>query len=138
MLEELDKLAAKVKEVTATVTALRAENQQLRAQLVAASAELEAMNSRVDEATRRLSCSPDEKEALLRSAQLVDSKMQAIREAGKVMGADRIAVMAALQFAHELLNTRGADGVEAGELRRRVRDLVQVCDEALLPQEKLF
>jgi hypothetical protein len=46
--------------------------------------------------------------------------------------------MAALQFAHELLNNRGSDGVEAGEIRRRVRDLVQVCDEALLPQEKLF
>lgn len=86
----------------------------------------------------RLACSPDEKEALLKSAQLVDSKMQAIREAGKVMGADRIAVMAALQFAHELLNTRGSDGVEVGEIRRRVRDLAQVCDEALLPQEKLF
>ena len=86
----------------------------------------------------RLACSPDEKESLLKSAQLVDTKMQAIREAGKVMGADRIAVMAALQFAHEQLSTRGSDGVEAGELRRRVRDLLQVCDEALLPQEKLF
>ena len=86
----------------------------------------------------RLACSPDEKESLLKSAQLVDTKMQAIREAGKVMGADRIAVMAALQFAHELLSTRGSDGVAAGELRRRVRDLLQVCDEALLPQEKLF
>ncbi len=86
----------------------------------------------------RLACSPDEKDALLKSAQLVDTKMQTIREAGKVMGADRIAVMAALQFAHELLNERGADGVEVGDLRRRVRDMLQVCDEALLPQEKLF
>ncbi len=86
----------------------------------------------------RLACSPDEKDALLKSAQLVDTKMQTIREAGKVMGADRIAVMAALQFAHELLNERGVDGVEVGELRRRVRDMLQVCDEALLPQEKLF
>ncbi|HYM46989.1 MAG TPA: cell division protein ZapA [Burkholderiaceae bacterium] len=86
----------------------------------------------------RLACTPDEKESLLKSAQLVDTKMQTIREAGKVMGADRIAVMAALQFAHELLNTRGADGVEIGELGRRVRDMLLVCDEALLPQEKLF
>ena len=86
----------------------------------------------------RLACSPDEKDALLRSAQLVDTKMQAIREAGKVMGADRIAVMAALQFAHELLNSRGTDGIEAGEIRRRVSDLMHLCDEALLPQEKLF
>lgn len=86
----------------------------------------------------RLACSPDEKEALLKSAQLVDSKMQTIRDGGKVMGADRIAVMAALQFAHELLSAKGSDGVQVGELRRRLGDLLQVCDEALLPQEKLF
>ncbi|MBA2411244.1 MAG: cell division protein ZapA [Pseudomonadota bacterium] len=87
----------------------------------------------------RLACTPDEKEALLKSAQLVDSKMQTIREAGKVMGADRIAVMAALQFAHELLAAaKVGDGVEAGEVSRRVRAMLQVCDEALLPQEKLF
>jgi cell division protein ZapA len=86
----------------------------------------------------RLACSPDEKDALLKSAQLVDSKMQAIRDGGKVMGADRIAVMAALQFAHELLSANSGDGIQVGELRRRVGDLLQVCDDALLPQEKLF
>lgn len=93
----------------------------------------------------RLACTPDEKESLLKSAELVDAKMQTIREAGKVMGADRIAVMAALQFAHELLNAKGADGVnavnagdESSNISRRIRDMLQVCDEALLPQEKLF
>ena len=54
MLDDLDKLTAKIKEIATTVTTLRAENQQLRAQLVAASAELDAMNTRVDEAARRL------------------------------------------------------------------------------------
>lgn len=86
----------------------------------------------------RLACTPDEKDALLKSAEMVDSKMQTIRDAGKVMGADRIAVMAALQFAHELMNMRSGDGVDAGDLRRRVTDMLLVCDEALLPQEKLF
>ena len=86
----------------------------------------------------RVACSPDEKDALLKSAQLVDTKMQSIRDGGKVMGADRIAVMAALQFAHELLSAKGGDGIQTGELRRRLGDLLQVCDEALLPQEKLF
>ncbi len=86
----------------------------------------------------RLACTPDEKDSLLKCAQLVDTRMQTIRDAGKVMGADRIAVMAALQIAHELLSAKGADGVEVGELRRRVRDMLHVCDEALLPQEKLF
>ena len=86
----------------------------------------------------RLACAPDEKAALLHCAQYVDGKMMAIKDAGKVMGADRIAVMAALQIAHELFNTRDGAGVEVGELRRRLRELLQTCDEALLPQEKLF
>ncbi len=86
----------------------------------------------------RLACAPEEKAALMNCAQYVDAKMQAIRDAGKVMGADRIAVMAALQIAHELFTVRDGGGVEVGELRRRLRDLLQTCDDALLPQEKLF
>jgi cell division protein ZapA len=86
----------------------------------------------------RLACTPDEKDSLLKCAAYVDGKMQAIRTGGKVMGADRIAVMAALQVAHELFNARSADGIELGDLRRRLRDMLQGCDDALLPQEKLF
>lgn len=86
----------------------------------------------------RLACKPEEKDSLLKCAAYVDEKMQEIRGAGKVMGADRVAVMAALQIAHELFAARSADGVDVGALRRRARDLVQACDEALLPQEKLF
>ncbi len=86
----------------------------------------------------RLACTPDEKDSLLKCATYVDSKMQAIRTAGKVMGADRLAVMAALQIAHELFSARSGDGIELGELRRRVQELLHSCDEALLPQEKLF
>jgi cell division protein ZapA len=86
----------------------------------------------------RLACTEEEKPALLACARYVDDKMRAIREGGKVMGADRIAVMAALQIAHEMFNARSGEGLEVGELRRRLRELGQVCDEALLPQERLF
>jgi cell division protein ZapA len=86
----------------------------------------------------RLACTPEEKDSLLQCAAFVDGKMQSIRSAGKLMGADRIAVMAALQIAHELFSARSAEGLEVGELRRRVRDMTRACDEALLPQEKLF
>ena len=86
----------------------------------------------------RLACTPEERDALLKCAAYVDGKMQSIRSAGKVMGADRIAVMAALQIAHELFSARSADGIELGDLRRRIRDMLQNCEDALLPQEKLF
>ena len=86
----------------------------------------------------RLACTPDERDALLKSAAYVDSKMQAIRSGGKVIVADRIAFMAALQITHELFSARSADGIELGDLRRRVRDLLHTAEDALLPQEKLF
>lgn len=86
----------------------------------------------------RLACAPEEKASLVSCAQYVDGKMAAIRDGGKVLGADRIAVMAALQIAHELFSAQSSDGVEVGDLRRRVRQLLEVCDDALLPQEKLF
>jgi cell division protein ZapA len=86
----------------------------------------------------RLACTPDERESLLRCASFVDGKMQSIRANGKVMGADRIAVMAALQIAHELLAGATNSDLDVAALKKRLRDMVQACDEVLLPQEKLF
>jgi cell division protein ZapB len=54
MLDEFDALAAKLRDLTSMVHTLRGENQHLRAQLVAASSELDAMRERVDNATQRL------------------------------------------------------------------------------------
>ena len=42
------------------------------------------------------------------SARYLDARMREIRSAGKVIGADRIAVMAALNIAHEMLSERTA------------------------------
>lgn len=52
-------------------------------------------------------CPEGEEDALLRSAKQVDEKMNSIRKTGKVVGTDRIAVMAALNIAHEMLNSSG-------------------------------
>ncbi|AOY89846.1 cell division protein ZapA [Marinobacter salinus] len=50
-----------------------------------------------------VACPEEEREALLRSARHLDSKMREIRASGKVFGTERIAVMAALNITHELL-----------------------------------
>jgi cell division protein ZapA len=86
----------------------------------------------------RVACRPEERNELLACAHYVDQKMAAIRDSGKVLGADRVAVMAALQIAQELFGTRGADDSEMSALRRRLRDLTAMADEILAPQEKLF
>jgi cell division protein ZapA len=51
----------------------------------------------------RVACEPHEKEDLLASAQYLNAKMKEIRDNGRVVGADRVAIMAALNMAHELL-----------------------------------
>lgn len=50
-----------------------------------------------------VACPEEEQEALLRSARHLDQKMREIRASGKVFGTERIAVMAALNITHELL-----------------------------------
>jgi cell division protein ZapA len=56
-------------------------------------------------------CPPEEHEALVASADFLNERMTAIRKRGKALGAERIAVMAALNLARELLETRGSDKV---------------------------
>ncbi|WP_226595928.1 cell division protein ZapA [Marinobacter nauticus] len=50
-----------------------------------------------------VACPQEEQEALLRAARHLDTKMREIRSSGKVFGTERIAVMAALNITHELL-----------------------------------
>jgi cell division protein ZapA len=50
----------------------------------------------------KIVCEADEQDDLIRSAQQLDSQMKKMRDAGKISGADRIAVMVALNLAHEL------------------------------------
>jgi cell division protein ZapA len=86
----------------------------------------------------RVACRPEERNELLACAHYVDQKMAAIRDSAKVLGSDRIAVMAALQIAQELFGSKGSDGTELADARRRLRDLIALADEILAPQEKLF
>lgn len=50
-----------------------------------------------------VACPEEEQEALIRAARHLDNKMREIRTSGKVFGTERIAVMAALNMTHELL-----------------------------------
>jgi len=86
----------------------------------------------------RIACAPDERADLIACARYVDARMNDIRDAGKVMGADRVAVMAALQIAQELFSAKAGGGVSLGEIKQRVRQLNELADQMLATQEKLF
>ena len=64
--------------------------------------------------TYRVACEDREREALMQAVAYLDGKMNEIRKAGKVMGAERIAVMAALNVAHELLTVKLGCGLRYG------------------------
>ncbi|MBI1194757.1 MAG: cell division protein ZapA [Gammaproteobacteria bacterium] len=61
----------------------------------------------------RIGCPEDERDALIASAAYLDKKMREIKRSGRIIGMDKIAVMAALHIAHELLQSRSGGEGEA-------------------------
>ena len=79
----------------------------------------------------RIGCKEGEQEELIASAQYVDRRMREIRRAGRVIGSDRVAVMTALNIAHELLaHRRGQDRNEQA-IGQRIRSLQKKIEVAL-------
>jgi len=86
----------------------------------------------------RVACPDEEREELLQSVSYLDKKMREIRDSGKVIGSERVAIMAALNITHELLTTKIRGGVDMGEFKRRI-DRMQAALDAVMPeQDKLF
>ncbi len=90
----------------------------------------------------KLVCKPGEENALREAVAYLDGKMCSIRDGGKVKGTDRIAVMAALGMAAELLSSKSPQGpfadMTVSELRQKMTKMNDVLDQALTPQENLF
>jgi len=86
----------------------------------------------------RVSCADDEREALLEAVEFVDRKMGEIKASGRIASTERIAVMAALNIAHELLTAKHPSGFDMADARRRMTAMQATLDQALAPQEKLL
>lgn len=100
---------------------------------------MDQIDVRILDRDYRLAVSEVERAQLLEAVGLVDAKMRAIRDAGKISGLDRIAVMAALQLAHELLGSAvGGSSAPAGELMKRIRRMSDEIDAEIKRQESLF
>jgi cell division protein ZapA len=84
-----------------------------------------------------VACPPDERQALLESVEVLNTKMREIRDSGKVVGLDRVAVMAALNLTHEMLRLRTRDKRVEGEFSGRVRALRERADAALARNRQL-
>ena len=84
-----------------------------------------------------VSCKADEVDALTASARHLDQQMRQIRESGKVFGMDRIAVMAALNLANELLQKRTAVEDAGRETGTMVKLLGDRIDNALAQHKQM-
>ncbi|MEN9705349.1 MAG: hypothetical protein RLZZ393_1228 [Pseudomonadota bacterium] len=78
-----------------------------------------------------IACPPDQRDALLESAAYLNSTMREIRDAGKVVGTDRIAVMAALNLANELVKLKGRSQHLEGDVGLRLKYLRERVETAL-------
>ena len=77
-------------------------------------------------------CPQEERSNLISAARYLDGKMREIRSSGKVIGADRIAVMAALNITYDLLHKQEVAEVQtSSSTREQVRDLLERVDLAL-------
>lgn len=85
----------------------------------------------------QVACPPDQQADLASSASYLDSQMRSIRETGKVIGLERIAVMAALNISHELLRASRSEenaapeAAERAESEAAIRHLNNKLEEAL-------
>ena len=84
-----------------------------------------------------VACSDEERAGLLEAVSYLDKKMHDIRDTGKVVGIDRIAIMAALNMSHELLHTKTGD-IDIGDYKRRISAMQNQIDEAMASQTKLL
>ena len=81
----------------------------------------------------------------MQAVQFIDRRMREIRDTGKIAGTERIAVMASLNIAHELLRSKnGASaaparaGFDTAGIQRRISAMQSAIDRAMADQEKLF
>jgi cell division protein ZapA len=95
------------------------------------SAGSEPVNIRVLDREYTVGVDADERDSLIAAAKLLDARMREIRGANRMAAIDRIAVLAALNLAHELQQLRDDRGRQDRELTRTLEDLQQKLESAV-------
>ena len=73
--------------------------------------------------TLKIACKEDEKADLLSAVEYLDAKMREIKANSKVLSVERVAIMAALNIAHELLSAQRASGFDSEAFERRMKTM---------------
>ncbi|MGD8423958.1 MAG: cell division protein ZapA [Gammaproteobacteria bacterium] len=93
--------------------------------------EMAQVSVRILEKEYQFACPASERNDLLNAAEFLNAKMRQIRDSGKVVGLDRISVMAALNLANELLKTRSREELLDSNVGLRVKNMRERVESAL-------
>ena len=85
----------------------------------------------------QVACPADERTNLLDSAEILNQKMREIRDSGRIVGLDRIAVMAALNMANDLINAKERDQELEGGISQRLKVINDRVDNVLSGTQQL-
>jgi cell division protein ZapA len=86
----------------------------------------------------RVACAEQEESGLLEAVDYLNAKMADLRDRSKVVGTERLAVMAALNIAHEFLSMKVGGSFDIAETKRRIKRMETTIDQAMAEQSKLF
>jgi cell division protein ZapA len=86
----------------------------------------------------RVACKEEEQAGLLEAVDYLNRRMEEIRDQGKIVGLERIAIMAALNITHEFLSAKVEGGFDIAAFKRRMTSMETVIDQAMSEQSKLF
>lgn len=85
----------------------------------------------------QVACPADERSDLLDSAEYLDAKMREVRDSGKVVGLDRVAVISALNIANELIKLRRNGSAAESDVGTKLRALRERVESALEKGQQL-
>lgn len=85
----------------------------------------------------QVACPAEERTDLLDSAEILNSKMREIRDSGRIVGLDRIAVMAALNMANDLIHAKARDQQLEGDISERLKSISDRVDSVLSGAQQL-
>jgi cell division protein ZapA len=129
---DLQALMARLELLITRVEQLKSQNGLLLAQEKTWREERNSVTVQILDKEYSIICPQEERSNLVSAARYLDGKMREIRSSGKVIGADRIAVMAALNITHDLLHKEERPDIQAsGSTREQVRDLLDRVDLVL-------
>lgn len=89
------------------------------------------VNIRILDKEYQVACPPEERSALMDSADLLNLRMREIRDSGRIVGLERIAVMAALNIANELIRSRDRGEVLETKAKAKVKAMRERVETAL-------